>query len=98
VTSRWGDRSRHERGYGTAWTKLRQSVLRRDKGLCQPCLKVGRISRATSVDHIRPKANGGTDDDSNLRSICDACRAEKDAIDRGRPLRNRGRDDWPQPW
>ncbi len=28
--------SRHARGYGSAWTKLRELVLKRDGGLCQP--------------------------------------------------------------
>jgi 5-methylcytosine-specific restriction endonuclease McrA len=31
------------------------------------------------VDHITPKAQGGTDDLSNLQSICDPCHAEKTA-------------------
>jgi 5-methylcytosine-specific restriction protein A len=29
------------------------------------------------VDHIKPKANGGTDDETNLQSICEACHKEK---------------------
>jgi 5-methylcytosine-specific restriction protein A len=31
----------------------------------------GRITIATTVDHIRPKARGGTDATSNLQACCD---------------------------
>ena len=88
----WADRgSRHARGYGTAWEKIRSYILKRDKYLCLPCQAKGRVSAATSVDHIKPKAKGGTDDPSNLQSLCSSCRKAKDAIVRGRPLRRRPR-------
>lgn len=95
----WADRgSRHARGYGTAWDKLRLTILRRDNHLCVACLKQGRVSPAKSVDHILPKAKGGTDDPANLQSLCDDHGAEKDAADRGAPLRRKrkiGVDGWP---
>ena len=98
TSHRWGSRSRHERGYSTAWDKLRIVILKRDRYLCQHCIKAGRVTAATSVDHILAKAKGGTDEQTNLQSLCGDCRAEKDAIDRGRPLRRRpviGLDGWP---
>lgn len=67
---RWGDKSRHERGYGQAWVKLRNTIIARDHGLCQPCKREGRITIANAVDHIKPKAQGGTDDPTNLEAIC----------------------------
>jgi len=76
--------TRHERGYGSAWTKLRALILRRDGGLCQPCLRTRRVTRASQVDHIKPKAEGGTDDESNLQSICDACHKAKTARESAR--------------
>lgn len=76
-------RSRHERGYGAAWDKLRRRVLIRDKHLCQPCLRVQRVTPAREVDHITPKAQGGTDDESNLQSICPTCHRAKTATDNG---------------
>lgn len=93
----WAGRSsRHERGYGTAWVKLRQAVLRRDSHLCQVCLKIGRPKPARDVDHIRPKANGGTDDMANLQAICSECHAAKTARDSGRSPKPRiGLDGWP---
>ena len=80
-THNWGDDkyrgNRHERGYGTAWEKLRDYILLRDKYLCQPCLKNDRITPAQEVDHIIAKANGGTDDEQNLQGICKACHRAK---------------------
>ena len=71
--------NRHARGYGTAWDKLRKAIMQRDKGLCQPCLRSGRPEKAAQVDHIIPKAQGGTDDHHNLQSICTACHKAKTA-------------------
>lgn len=72
-------KSRKERGYGWDWEKKRLEILERDKGLCQPCLKGGFTALAKQVDHIVPKASGGTDDDDNLQSICLACHKVKTA-------------------
>lgn len=79
--------SRHERGYGTAWTKIRWRILVRDKGLCQPCLKLGRVTQAKQVDHIIPKAQGGTDADINLQAICVDCHRAKTAREGRAPAR-----------
>lgn len=43
-------------------------ILARDP-VCTVCRRVV----ATQVDHITPKALGGTDDATNLRGICDPC-------------------------
>jgi 5-methylcytosine-specific restriction protein A len=73
--------NRHARGYGADWVKLRQEIIQRDKNLCQICLKSGRHTNAHAVDHIKPKAHGGTDDPSNLRCVCQACHAAKTAVE-----------------
>ncbi|MCV3287044.1 HNH endonuclease [Aeromonas media] len=52
-------------------------MLERDKYLCQVCLALGIVAPATQVDHIANKAAGGTDDESNLQSICDHCHETK---------------------
>lgn len=55
------------RGYGASWKVLRLAVLERDSYRCQ----IENCSeQATEVDHITPKAAGGSDDPSNLRSAC----------------------------
>jgi len=73
----WGNTSRHARGYGRTWDKLRLTILARDKHLCQVCLKAGRITVATEVDHIKPKAKDGNDHPDNLQSICGPCHSIK---------------------
>ncbi|MBK5120899.1 HNH endonuclease [Burkholderia sp. R-69980] len=65
--------TRQQRGYGAMWQKKRKRILQRDNGMCQPCRRAGRVKAASHVDHILNKANGGTDDDSNLEAICLAC-------------------------
>ncbi|WP_354007048.1 HNH endonuclease [Burkholderia sp. 572] len=74
--------NRHVRGYGSAWNVIRVRILRRDNGLCQPCLRAGCLTVATAVDHIIAKARGGTDCDDNLQAICQSCHAMKTARER----------------
>lgn len=93
----WSRESRHKRGYGAAWDRVRKQALRRDNHLCQPCLSRGHITAAEAVDHITPKARGGTDDLSNLQSICGDCHNDKTATEaaeaQGRDIRPRVRFD-----
>jgi 5-methylcytosine-specific restriction protein A len=70
-------KTRHERGYGTAWDKLRKSALDRDNHLCQKCLRKKVYTLATEVDHIKPKYKGGTDNLINLEGICSKCHKVK---------------------
>jgi len=92
----WAKTSRHERGYGREWTRLRKLILERDKHLCQPCLKTNRVTAATQVDHITPKAKGGTDAESNLQSICTPCHDAKTITDAGGRVKVQiGLDGWP---
>ncbi|EKH62617.1 HNH endonuclease, partial [Escherichia coli] len=72
----------HQRGYGSKWDVIRGRVLKRDKGLCQLCLRAGVVREAKTVDHIIPKAHGGTDADSNLQSLCWPCHKAKTARER----------------
>lgn len=69
--------NRHQRGYDYAWEKLRERIMQRDTGLCQPCKRNGHVTMATQVDHITPKAQGGGNDDANLQAICDPCHRDK---------------------
>lgn len=97
-----GGKTTTARGYGWAWQKQRLRILARDRHLCQTCKTKGRITPATQVDHVKPKASGGTDDDANLSSICDDCHDAKSAQEaaeaQGRTLSRRqaiGEDGWP---
>ncbi|MCC5855131.1 MAG: HNH endonuclease [Idiomarina sp.] len=71
--------NRHKRGYGKDWVKLRRLILERDDNLCIHCLSLGRYTEATHVDHIVPKAKGGTDGEDNLQSLCKSCHEAKTA-------------------
>jgi 5-methylcytosine-specific restriction protein A len=85
-------KSANERGYGWAWKKKRDRIMKRDNGLCQcaECKAEGRIRIATEVDHIISKAKaramGWTeaqiDDDSNLGAINIDCHKAKTARER----------------
>ena len=68
---------------GHAWAKIRQRILRRDCGLCQPCKREDRLTLAQQVDHIVPVSKGGGNEDVNLESTCLACHQEKTRADLG---------------
>jgi 5-methylcytosine-specific restriction protein A len=96
--SNWSTGSRHARGYGTAWGKLRLYVLHRDHGLCQcsQCKGVF-LTQATEVNHIVPKAEaqrkGWTqqqmDDPSNLQAVAHECHLRITAEQQGKEHRSK---------
>lgn len=47
------------------WVKKRETVIRRDKGICYLCGKAG----ADGADHVTPVSQGGTDDLHNLKAV-----------------------------
>jgi 5-methylcytosine-specific restriction protein A len=68
--------SSHERGYGSAaWRRLRLQVIARDEGVCRIC--GGVVTGRGDVDHIVPKAAGGTDALENLQYVHAACHSRK---------------------
>ena len=72
----------HERGYGAKWRKKRLHVLRRDNYLCQLCIRQNKLTAATDVDHIVSKSAGGSENESNLQSLCRKCHKIKTAKER----------------
>jgi 5-methylcytosine-specific restriction protein A len=92
----WSKESASSRGYGSAWRKLRNRIMQRDNELCQVCIKRNLLTKAREVDHILSKADGGTDDESNLQSICLACHSRKSIEERGFKYKPQtGLDGWP---
>ena len=102
----WGTKSRHERGYDAAWVKVRNEVMERDCGLCQPCKRAGRATLAHAVDHIISKAKAAllrwprakTDHPSNLEAPYNPCHEVKTEAEQGKTKRVRktiGEDGWP---
>jgi len=70
--------TRTQRGYGWAWEQLRARILKAEP-LCRACRAEGRSVVATTVDHIKPKHKGGTDDEGNLQPLCEPCHKAKTA-------------------
>ena len=66
------------RGYcSREWYATRKRVLIRDAWQCQECSRVCSDKREAHVDHITPKAQGGTDAMENLRTLCVRCHGRK---------------------
>lgn len=64
---------RHDNSFyrKTPWRNRRKAVLL-EEPLCRECVKENRITPATVVDHIIPRANGGADYEwTNLQPLCD---------------------------
>ncbi len=57
------------------WETIRRVALMRDKGLCQHCLKAGKITYANTVHHIVEVRDDWSKrlDLANLVSLCHAC-------------------------
>lgn len=53
--------------------KIRSAILAANGGLCTICNK----EPATTIDHILPKAVGGTNEQHNLRGACPGCNGKK---------------------
>ncbi len=52
----------------------RKNILRRDNYKCAYC---GRSDLQLTIDHIKPKSRGGTDDWENLVAACIKCNNKK---------------------
>lgn len=62
-----------QRGYGYAWQKRRAAFIQQYP-YCKRCAKP-----TTDVDHIIPRARGGSDDDHNLQPLCSFHHKQKTA-------------------
>lgn len=58
--------------YGNNWRKVRARYVH-SHPFCEMCLKEGRITPVEEVHHIIPLSEGGTNDESNLMSLCRSC-------------------------
>ena len=55
---------------------IRYEILKRAKFRCELC-GISAEQKALEVDHIIPRNHGGTDDQSNLQTLCYSCNAMK---------------------
>ena len=56
--------------------EVRTYIYQRDKYHCQSCGKTHQETNLT-IDHIIPLARGGTNDLSNLQTLCFTCNQRK---------------------
>lgn len=54
-------------------TKQRAAIIKRDGGRCLKCESTDELT----VDHIVPRSQGGTNDFTNLQTLCAACNRAK---------------------
>lgn len=71
---------RSTRDYRGDWRRRRDEYLALHPW-CVFCLEAGRQTKARNVDHIRALKDGGTNEDSNLRSLCWSCHSRRTAVD-----------------
>ena len=72
-----------KRGYGRQWRKTRERILSRDPLCVNPFGIEQHVVFSADVDHIVPREQGGSDDDSNLQGLCHSCHSRKTAIEDG---------------
>ena len=79
-TGRDADKTRTLKLNGSAWQKLRASVLAGEP-LCRHCAARGLVVPATDVDHMN-----GADDNrlESLQPLCHECHSRKTAADHGK--------------
>ena len=66
-------RDRERNGSSRRWRKIRERVLERDGRRCTERLGDGSrcpITTALEVHHVKPRIEGGSDDESNLTTLC----------------------------
>jgi RecQ family ATP-dependent DNA helicase len=55
------------------WRRVRESILRRDSFKCVECATPCRDG--ADIHHLLPRSSGGSDEPSNLITLCDGCHA-----------------------
>ena len=73
-----------QRGYGSKWRAARARFLF-EHPLCTTCLKEGRVTEATDVDHVIPHRGDPTLfwDETNWQALCHECHSRKTAREDG---------------
>ena len=84
ATGRDADPRRTLKLNGSAWQKLRASVLAGEP-LCRHCTARGLTVVATDLDHR--DGNPGNNDAVNLQPLCHECHSRKTAADHGKNVR-----------
>ena len=79
-------RSAAGRGYDSRWQKARKRFLQAHP-LCEQCLKEGRYTKATVVDHVVPHRGDPKLfwDEGNWQALCKRCHDKKTGREDSRP-------------
>lgn len=89
--------SAHQRGYTKDWARAAKVYLS-ENPLCRHCERLGQLTTATQVDHIRPH-KGDRDlfwDVENWQPLCHSCHSIKtNTQDKGKSLPGVGVDGVP---
>ena len=64
----------HNKRYGYRWRKVRKRFLNAHP-FCECCRLEGRYVLAAEIHHIKPLAEGGSNDTANLMALCRSCHA-----------------------
>lgn len=62
------------RAQSANWAAVRETILARDKYRCTEC-GIPCSSAEADVHHLLPRSLGGSDEPSNLVTLCDGCHA-----------------------
>lgn len=65
----WG----YQKGFNYNFSSRREAILHRDKYTCQLC---GKKHTRLEVHHIVYRSQGGTDNENNLITLCEACHSD----------------------
>lgn len=85
----WVQKASYTRTSGRKLQRQRADLFSREP-YCRACYSQGLLVLACIRDHIKPLAEGGTDDDDNVQPLCKPCSDSKTEAERRRGLR-RGR-------
>lgn len=92
---RGGTKVERDRRLDTAeWRRIRRKVYERDNWTCQDCKQATKNFRDSKKDprrrvqahHIKSRRNGGSDDLSNLVTLCMSCHHKRERAENPRPL------------
>lgn len=80
---RYGRDPATKKRYGRTWKRIREQYISAHP-LCELCATKKRMIPAEEVHHKKPLSQGGTNDESNLMSLCKSCHSEITAREGGR--------------
>ena len=81
--NRWKRDKNTYKSYGKTWRKIRLQHIN-EHPLCEVCKQKGMLTPANEVHHIIPLSEGGTNETSNLMSLCKSCHSRITATEGGR--------------